>query len=142
MPLVLANVGCVRSGPSSTTGFIGCYKTGGFLPQKKERKKNPRTLGCLCSSQGLSRATRKQGKPRHHSITSCVHGPWLRRQQQQGAKGPWVLAARQCPRWPLLIPMQTWALEPRCLPCGSLPSPWHRLPSPTSPGGRPDSQQK
>lgn len=137
MPSVLANVRRPRSGPSFATGFIGCCKTGGSLPQKKERKTNKQIpLGCLCSSQGLGGAARKRGKPRHRSITGCMHGPRLRRrQQQQGVKGFSELVAGQSPRWPFLTLTQRWPQQPRCLTCGSLPSPWHRLASPASLGG-------
>ena len=53
-----------------------------------------------------------------------------------------MLVAGQGPCWPHLAHVQRRPREPRCLPRGSLPSPWLRLPSPASPGGWAGSQQK
>lgn len=35
---------------------------------------------------GTQQAARKQGKPRHYSITSCVHGPWLTEEAAAAAR--------------------------------------------------------
>lgn len=67
MPSVLANVGCPRSGPSCTTGFTGCYKTGGYLPQKKKGKQNP-MLVLLSGTQRSSQKARQAKASLHNQL--------------------------------------------------------------------------